>query len=40
MNSIEIFSLALNIAEPWFVQDVKLDLQKDTVAGRIDIYRF
>jgi len=38
MNSKEIFSLALNIAEPWFVQDVKLDLQKDTSAGRIDIY--
>jgi len=38
MNTNEIFSLALNLQEPWFVKDVKLDLRNEKLPGQIDIF--
>ena len=38
MNTNEIFTLALNLQDPWFVKDIKLDLKSDTLHGRIDIF--
>jgi transposase len=38
MNSKEIFGMALNIVDPWFISDIKLSMQEEQSTGRIDIY--
>lgn len=38
MNTNEIFTLALNLQDPWFVKDIKLDLKSDSLHGQIDIF--
>jgi transposase len=38
MNSTEIFTIALNIASPWFVKDIKMTRKSETISGQIDIY--
>jgi transposase len=38
MNSKEIFSLALNLSEPWYIRDIQMTISKGTISGRIDIY--
>lgn len=38
MSPKEIFSLALNLQEPWYVKDVKFDLPEGKLHGQIDIY--
>lgn len=38
MNSKEIFSIALNLADPWFIEDVQLKVPEGKISGRIDIY--
>jgi transposase len=38
MNSKEIFSLALNIAEPWYIKDVAMSVPEGKLIGQIDIY--
>lgn len=38
MKSTEIFTLALNLSEPWFVKEVKMQLPEDGKSGKIDIY--
>jgi transposase len=38
MNSKEIFTLALNLSEPWFIEDIEMGISDKTILGRIDIY--
>jgi len=38
MNTNEIFTLALNLQDPWFVKEIKLDLKSDKIHGQIDIF--
>jgi transposase len=38
MNSKEIFTIALNLQEPWLIEDIKLDVTQGKIAGKIDIY--
>jgi transposase len=38
MNSKEIFSLALNLSEPWFINDIQMAIPKGSIAGEINIY--
>ncbi len=37
MNSKEIFTLALNIGEPWYIKDIQIEIPKGTIVGRIEI---
>ena len=38
MNSKEIFSMALNLDDPWYIKDVRMSKQDGAVSGQIDIY--
>lgn len=38
MNSKEIFSIALNLSEPWYIMDIKMTIHDGSIAGKIDIY--
>lgn len=38
MNSKEIFSIGLNLSEPWYIKDIKLTVPEGTIIGKIDIY--
>jgi len=38
MNSNEIFTIALNLEDPWYVKDIKIKIPKKKELGRIDIY--
>lgn len=38
MNSKEIFSIALNIVEPWYIKDISMTQPEGTIIGQIDIY--
>ncbi len=38
MESKEIFSMALNISQPWYVKEVVMTRDKDKRSGQIDIY--
>jgi transposase len=38
MNSKEIFSIALNINEPWYIKDIAMTQPEGTIIGQIDIF--
>ncbi|CAN5435874.1 ISL3-like element ISMac21 family transposase [soil metagenome] len=38
MNSTEIFALALNLQEPWYIKDIKLQKPEQIKRGQLDIY--
>jgi len=38
LNSKEIFSIALNLSEPWYIKDIKMTIPNGTISGKIDIY--
>jgi transposase len=38
MDSREIFELALNIEEPWYIDNIQMVTSEDKITGRIDIY--
>jgi transposase len=38
MNSIEIFKLALNLQEPWFISDIKLQKPDGKTRGQLEIF--
>jgi transposase len=38
MNSTEIFALALNLQEPWYIKDIKLQKPEQLKRGQLDIY--
>ena len=38
MNSREIFTMALNIGQPWYVRDIKMQRNDESHPGQIDIY--
>ena len=38
MNSQVLFSMALNLQEPWFINDIQMTIPEGTISGRIDIY--
>jgi transposase len=38
MNSTEIFALALNLQEPWYIKDIKLQKAEQLKRGQLDIY--
>jgi transposase len=38
MNSTEIFALALNLQEPWYIKEIKLQKPEQLKRGQLDIY--
>lgn len=38
MNSNQIFELALSLQKPWFVKEIKMNLEEGKTHGQIDIY--
>ncbi len=38
MNSKEIFTIALNIGEPWYVKEILMTQEKESITGQVDIY--
>ncbi len=38
MNSNAIFELALNIKEPWYIKEIKLEKSKESRRGQLDIF--
>ena len=38
MNNVQIFELALGLKKPWFLKELKLNLEEGKVSGQIDIY--
>lgn len=38
MESKEIFSMALHISKPWHIENVEMNLDKESTSGQVDIY--
>lgn len=38
MESKEIFAMALNLSEPWYIENVVMSIDKQTHRGQVDIY--
>lgn len=38
MNSTAIFAMALNIKEPWYIKEIKLEKSKESRRGQLDIF--
>jgi hypothetical protein len=38
MESKEIFAIALNIVEPWYIKEVTMERQDNNLFGQVDIY--
>ncbi len=38
MNSKQIFSMALNLEEPWYIEDIRMSRSENGQASQIDIY--